>query len=72
MTKPWARTELHFGKFTNILGNDRQHKLEKLRYELEKLRYELEKLRYELEKLRYELENILGNSIQPRFSLKGR
>lgn len=25
-----------------------------------------------LEKLRYELENILGNSIQPRFSLKGR
>ncbi len=58
MTKPWARTELHFGKFTNILGNDRQHKLEKLRYELEKLRYEL--------------ENILGNSIQPRFSLKGR
>ena len=25
MTKPWARTELHFGKFTNILGNDRQH-----------------------------------------------
>ena len=37
MTKPWARTELHFGKFTNILGNDRQHKLEKLRYELENI-----------------------------------
>ena len=30
MTKPWARTELHFGKFTNILGNDRQHKLENI------------------------------------------
>ena len=38
MTKPWARTELHFGKFTNILGNDRhQHELEKLRYELENI-----------------------------------
>ena len=32
-----ARTELHFGKFTNILGNDRQHELEKLRYELENI-----------------------------------
>lgn len=32
-----ARTELRFGKFTNILGNDRQHKLEKLRYELENI-----------------------------------
>ena len=37
MTNPWARTELRFGKFTNILGNDRQHKLEKLRYELENI-----------------------------------
>ena len=32
-----ARTELRFGKFTNILGNDRQHELEKLRYELENI-----------------------------------
>ena len=28
---------MRFGKFTNILGNDRQLKLEKLRYELENI-----------------------------------
>ena len=62
MTKPWARTELHFGKFTNILGNDRQHELEKLRYELENILGN--DRQHELEKLRYELENILGNDRQ--------